>query len=211
MSATKKGKPLEQLIAILPHIAIFSPQTGEYADLREIYAQDNPAVPLAIARPKNGNEVAQIVTQAVNLQIPFAIRSGGHDSWGRTMVQDALTIDMRDIYHVEVAASKQSARVGGGILMGSLLNELGKHELVTTFGAVPTIGYVGWATLGGYGIVSSQYGIGVDQIIAAKIVNAEGKIVNASAEVLKGIRGAGGNFGAIVELEIKVYPLGKVG
>jgi hypothetical protein len=35
--------------------------------------------------------------------------------------------------------------------------------------------------------------------------------VDADREKLKGIRGAGGNFGVIVELTIKVYPLKNVG
>jgi FAD/FMN-containing dehydrogenase len=46
--------------------------------------------------------------------------------------------------------------------------------------------------------------------VGAKVVNAEGKIVTADSRMLKGIRGAGGNFGVIVEVTVKVYPLPKV-
>lgn len=42
------------------------------------------------------------------------------------------------------------------------------------------------------------------------MVNAEGKIVTADSRMLKGIRGACGNFGVIVEMTVKVYPLPKV-
>jgi FAD/FMN-containing dehydrogenase len=69
---------------------------------------------------------------------------------------------------------------------------------------------VGWSTLGGYGPFSTLHGLGVDQIVAAKLVNPKGEIVDANAELLTGIRGGGGNFGAIVELTIKVYPLKEV-
>ncbi len=73
------------------------------------------------------------------------------------------------------------------------------------------MGYVGWATLGGYGPFSTSHGLGVDQIVAAKVVNAKGELVEADAELLQGIRGGGGIFGVIVELTIKVYPLKEVG
>ena len=68
---------------------------------------------------------------------------------------------------------------------------------------------VGWATLeSGYGLLCIIHG--VDQILAAKIINAHGYIVVANPEELRGIRGAGGNFGIIVELQIKTYALDKV-
>lgn len=72
------------------------------------------------------------------------------------------------------------------------------------------MGYVGWSTLGGYGPFSTCYGLGVDQIVAAKVVNAEGQIVDADNDMLTGIRGGGGTLGVITELTIKVYPLEKV-
>lgn len=52
--------------------------------------------------------------------------------------------------------------------------------------------------------------MGVDQIIGAKLVDATGSLVDANDEILRGIRGGGGIFGAIVELEIKVYALQEV-
>lgn len=77
-------------------------------------------------------------------------------------------------------------------------------------GSVASVGYVGWSTNGGYGPFSSLYGLGVDQIVGAKLVNHQGEVVEASDELLKGIRGAGNIFGVIVELTIKVFPLKEV-
>jgi FAD/FMN-containing dehydrogenase len=52
--------------------------------------------------------------------------------------------------------------------------------------------------------------MGVDQIVAAKLVGAQGKIFDATEELLAGIRGGGSIFGVIVELTVKVYPLPEV-
>ena len=43
-------------------------------------------------------------------------------------------------------------------------------------GTVASVGYTGWATLGGYGPLILHYGLGVDQIIGAKIVNSLGEV-----------------------------------
>lgn len=77
-------------------------------------------------------------------------------------------------------------------------------------GSVSSVGYVGWSTKGGYGPFSSLYGLGVDQILGAKLVNYKGDLIEASEELLKKIRGAGHIFGVIVELTIKVFPLNEV-
>ena len=47
----------------------------------------------------------------------------------------------------------------------------------------------------------------MNRILNARFVQADGEIVDADAELLWGQRGAGGNFGVIVELTIKVYKL----
>lgn len=58
--------------------------------------------------------------------------------------------------------------------------------------------------------MTSHYGMGVDQIIGAKVVNANGEIQDADEEMLVGIRGGGGSLGIIVELTIKVHPISTV-
>lgn len=80
-------------------------------------------------------------------------------------------------------------------------------------GSTGTVGYVGWSTGGGYGLFLNLFGLGADQIVGAKLVDAKGDIVDVKDgdELIKGIRGAGAIFGVVVELTIKVYPLKQVG
>lgn len=73
-----------------------------------------------------------------------------------------------------------------------------------------SVGYAGWCTYGGYGPWANLYGLGVDQIIGARLVDGNGRMTDADDELLEGIRGAGPTFGVIVELIIKVYPLREV-
>ena len=201
---------LESFLQGHTKIQYATPTSSDYAALRNTYTLDNPAVPLAIVRPQNAEDVAAIVEFAKANRIKFAIRSGGNSLFWKSMVQDALVIDMRDIAYVDINESKTLASVGGGVLLGELTEKLTKEGVATATGTIPFVGFVGWSTYGGYGPLSAHYGLGCDNIVGAKVVNWKGEIVEADKDMLKGIRGAGGAFGPIVELTVKLYPLKNV-
>ncbi|KAI1813753.1 FAD-binding domain-containing protein [Poronia punctata] len=189
-----------------PPLPLIKPSNADFEATRLCYVRRD-TVPSAIARPQNAEHVQALVRYCTEKGVDFVVRGGGHDCAGRSQVHDALSIDMRDIKHVHVSEDKKTAAVGGGILFRDLAKELDARGLVTPMGSVASVGYVGWATLGGYGPFSTSHGLGVDQIVGAKVVNAKGELVEAGEELLQGIRGGGGIFGVIVELTIKVYPL----
>lgn len=184
--------------------------SSEFAAWRFNYIS-HPAEPLIIARPRTSEEVATIVTFCVSQELDFAVRAGGHDLQGRSTVQDAVTIDLREINYVEISDDERTARIGGGVLLSTVLDELGKRQLSTPVGAIGTVGYVGWATLGGYGGCTPSLGLGLDNIVGARMVDSKGRVLDADASLLKAIRGAGPAFGVIVELSIKIYPFHEVG
>ncbi|KAI1385617.1 FAD-binding domain-containing protein [Hypoxylon trugodes] len=190
-----------------PSITLLTRSSPEFEAVRACFVKRDSDVPLAIARPRSAADVQALVQYCVANDVDFLVRTGGHDCAGRTQVRDVLTIDMRDIKYVNVAEDEKTATIGGGVLFRDLTKVLDAKGLITPIGTIPTVGYVGWATLGGYGPFSTSHGLGVDQIVSAKLVDAKGELVDASDELLKGLRGGGGIFGVIVEMTIKVYPL----
>lgn len=56
----------------------------------------------------------------------------------------------------------------------------------------------------------NAFGLGVDQIISAKVITADGELQEADSELLWGIKGAGGAFGVLTEVKFKTYPLPKL-
>ncbi|KAH7136849.1 D-lactate dehydrogenase [Dactylonectria estremocensis] len=207
---SQKGEILAVFFRQYPHIIYATPTSENYEALREAYILDNPAVPLAIVRPQTADDVALLVSHAVAQGIEISVRSGGHDLFGRCFAQDALAIDMRDIDFVHVADDRCSATIGGGVIASHLAAELGRHKLATAFGSAPTVGWVGWAIHGGYGPFVANYGLGVDQILAATVVDHKGTIVTADDAMLTAIRGGGGCIGVIVDVTVRVYPLDQV-
>lgn len=199
----------------LDHLDIpcLTQSAADFDEIRSIYAHPE-IVPLAIIRPATLEDVQSVVRFLSSNGIEFTIRAGGHDMHGRSMKQDAIVLDMRLIKNVTINPPPDqdvaTATVGGGILIGNLISRLQSHGYVTPVGSVPSVGYVGWAMYGGYGGYSAHFGLGVDQFVGARIVNVHGELIEADTELLKGIRGAGGAFGVIVEMTVRIYKVHRV-
>ncbi|UZP40350.1 hypothetical protein NXS19_008166 [Fusarium pseudograminearum] len=95
---------------------------------------------------------------------------------------------MRDINYVNISEDRKTAHIGGGIITRELAKALGVQGLIIPTAPNASVGYVGWATLGGYSPLSTKYGLGVDQIVGAK----------------------GGCLGVITQMTIKVYFLKEI-
>ncbi|CEL10919.1 hypothetical protein ASPCAL14026 [Aspergillus calidoustus] len=203
------------------HAAIpcLTPSSPTFDQVRAIYAHPEIA-PLAIIRPQSIEDVSTTLSSLSANRIPFTVRSGGHDMHGRSMRNDAVALDMRLLNSVrihsipeegkEAEKTSSTAMVGGGILTGDLISALQEQGFVTPVPSLPAVGYVGWAMYGGYGAYSARFGLGVDQIAGARVVDARGVVVEADHELLTGIRGAGGAFGVVVELTVRIYRVDRI-
>ncbi|CAG8938456.1 unnamed protein product [Penicillium salamii] len=200
---------MEQLFNFLsqnPQIHHVIPSSPDFNNLRSGYVIDS-IVPAIIVRPRSADDVAGLVTVLKKNSLAFSVRVGGSDMFNRFHVKDTVTIDLREIAHINVDQESQTARLGGGVIISDLLRVLDEHGMVAPHPIISSVGYVGWATHGGYGLLSSEYGMGAEQILQAKIVDADGAVRDADEDMLTVIRGGGGALGVIVELTIRVYSL----
>ncbi|PKX88378.1 FAD-binding oxidoreductase [Aspergillus novofumigatus IBT 16806] len=208
-----REKPVQDCLRhLMPSLSIYT-EGRHYQDCLELYNHALSKQPLVCARPRTEQEVSHLVQLCTEESVPFAVRSGGHDFFGRSLVHKGVLIDMRAMDSVRVEPDQASARVGGGVIAGPLQETLNSHGLFTPTGQAKSVGYVSWACGGGYGFYVGTYGFEVDQILGARVVLARGHVVDTDEdpELLWALRGAGaGIFGIVTELRVKVYPVPKL-
>ncbi|KAH8651300.1 hypothetical protein BX600DRAFT_554160 [Xylariales sp. PMI_506] len=196
----------------IPDLEVHAPDSPGFATQRQTRGNVNVEItPPVVAVPSSAEQVGALVRWLVSSNVPFTVRSGGNDFFGRNVAHGAVMIDMRKLNAVSVAQDRQTATIGGGIIVQDLVRQLEAVGLITPFGNTWIVGYVGWATVGGYGPFTGALGMGFEQIVGAQIVNAKGDVVDVTerspnADLLEGLRGMGGNLGIVTSLTIKVYP-----
>ena len=95
---------------------------------------------------------------------------------------------------------------GPGLTAGEYTVAAGAHGLATGFGDAGTVGIGGITLGGGVGFLVRKYGLTIDDLLAADIVTADGRVRRVDAEtepdLFWAIRGGGGNFGVVTRLPL---------
>jgi FAD/FMN-containing dehydrogenase len=164
--------------------------------------------PAAIVRCEDANDVAETLAFARPAGAPVAIRSGGHCFAGRSS-SDGIVIDVAPMNHVSVEAGM--ATVGAGTRLEALNDALHAHGVTLPLGCGPTVGIAGLTLGGGLGILGRKHGLTCDALVAARVVLADGRVVETDEQrepdLFWALRGAGGcRFGVVTELVFKTLP-----
>ncbi|PPQ72897.1 hypothetical protein CVT24_001494 [Panaeolus cyanescens] len=183
----------------------------DYDKIRERYSKTAALKPAYIALPTSIEDVIIAVKFATSNSLELAIKGGGTNPYPASSTDRGLVIDLRNINSVKVADDKQSVTVGGGAVWGDVYHETDKHGVVPIGGNVHFLGVGGLTLSAGYSYLSGKYGLGVDNILQATVVLADGRAVVTSEtqepDLFWAIRGSANQFGVVVELVLKVYPL----
>ena len=122
-----------------------------------------------------------------------------------------MQIDLSRFRSVRVDPEARRAYAAGGSLLGELDHEAMGLGLVTTAGTVSHTGIGGLTLGGGFGRLARRFGLALDNVKAADIVTADGRLLHASADenpdLYWGVRGGGGNFGIVTDFEFGLHPM----
>ncbi|HYK71347.1 MAG TPA: FAD-binding oxidoreductase, partial [Streptosporangiaceae bacterium] len=144
----------------------------------------------------------------------LAIRGGGHSAPGFGTTEGGVVIDLSPMRTVHVDPATQRALVGGGATWGDFNYATHAFGLATTGGIVSTTGVGGLTLGGGIGYLARPYGLSIDNLRSAEVVTADGQILQASADdnadLFWGLRGGGGNFGAVTSFEFQLHPVNDI-
>ena len=190
------------------------PTTPGYETARRVWNGAIDRRPACVARCTGVADVVAAVRFARERDLEIAVRGGGHGVAGTAVCEDGLVIDLSAMRAVWVDSVSRTALVQGGALWGDVDHETQAHGLATTGGIVGHTGVAGLTLGGGIGYLMRKLGLAVDNLLAAEMVTAEGRIVRASVDehpdLFWALRGGGGNFGVVTSFRFALHPLGPI-
>jgi hypothetical protein len=194
--------------------AVLRPGEGDYDEARKVFNGMIDRRPAVIARCSSVDDVVAVVDLARTNDLPLSIYGGGHGVTGSAVVDAGVCLDLRGMREVRVDPEGRTVSVQGGATWGDVDAATQEHGLAVTGGRVSTTG-VGGLTLGsGSGWLERAFGFVCDNLLAAEVVTADGKVVTASADenpdLFWGLRGGGGNFGVVTRFDLQLHPLGPI-
>lgn len=197
---------------------VYSPANSSYASLLRFsirnlrFASESTPKPQAIITPDHESQLPPLIYCAKQSGLQIRTRSGGHDYEGLSYVSHVpfVIIDLINLTGITVDVEEKTAWVEAGATIGSLYYRIAEKSLVLGFpaGFCPTVGVGGHFSGGGYGTLLRKYGLSADNVIDARIIDVNGRILDRESmgeDLFWAIRGGGGSsFGIIVSWKVKL-------
>jgi FAD/FMN-containing dehydrogenase len=189
------------------------PGDDGYAAATAIWAKAVGDMPRAVVHCETRQDVRAAIRAARLCDLALSVRGGGHDWAGRALC-DGLVIDLRGMNHVSVDLGNSTATIGGGARACDVLKATDSLGLAAVTGSVGAVGMAGLTLGGGYGPLSGRFGLALDNLLAAEVVLADGRIVTAThdsqKELFWALRGGGGNFGVVTAMQLRLHEVPSV-
>ncbi|XP_057464320.1 berberine bridge enzyme-like 21 [Actinidia eriantha] len=203
---------------------VYTPTNPSYTKILQFYVRNRrfnrttTPKPSLIVTPLTETHVSATVVCAKSAGIHLKIRSGGHDYDGISYVSEDpfIILDMFNLRSITIDAKTQTGWVQAGSTLGELYYKIAAISKTLGFpaGVCPTVGVGGHLSGGGYGNMLRKYGLSVDHVIDARIVDVNGRIMDRTAmgeDLFWAIRGGGGaSFGVVLAYKIRLVPVPEV-
>ena len=124
-------------------------------------------------------DVQSAIRAARDCDLPLSVRGGGHDWAGRALC-DGIVIDLSGMNGVVVASDNRTARISGGARASDVLAVTDPLRVAAVAGSFGAVGMAGFTLGGGYGALIGRFGLALDNLLAAEVVLADGRIVVAT-------------------------------
>ncbi|KAJ6570602.1 hypothetical protein DFH09DRAFT_1464424 [Mycena vulgaris] len=187
----------------------------EAQQLKYSSVEQRETKPACRVTPSSAEDMSFIVRTAVQNQCTFAVKSGGHMNWGGSNVgQAGFTIDLGRLDEVSVHEERGIVSIGSGCLWGEVYEALAPYNLTTVGGRGSKVGVGGFLLGGGISFLSTEHGLGSDNVVNYLVALADGAISNVNGTSLPDLYWAlkygSTNFAIVVRFDMLTYPLGAV-
>jgi len=190
------------------------PGDASYDTARRVWNGMIDKHPSLIVYCSDENDVITSVHFARNNNLLTAVRSGGHNVAGNAVCDNGIVIDLSRMKGTVLNEGTHTIAAQAGLTLGGLDAATQKEGMAVPVGIVSKTGMAGLTLGGGIGWLMRKYGLTCDNLLSAKVVTADGRMVMASAtenqDLFWGIRGAGGNFGIVTEFTFRLHAVSQV-
>ncbi|MGE5324723.1 MAG: FAD-binding oxidoreductase [Actinomycetota bacterium] len=192
--------------------AVLVPGDPAFEEARRVWNAMIDRRPAVIVRCADAADVAPAIAFARENGLEISVRGGGHHIAGLSVCDGGLMIDFSAMKKIDVDAGKRRAYVEPGATLADFDRAVQEHGLATPVGINSTTGIAGLTLGGGFGWLTREYGMTIDNLTGADMVLADGKKLHVSAtentDLFWAIRGGGGNFGVVTRFEFNLRPVG---
>lgn len=173
-----------------------------------------PSLTVVVA-PKTERDIQETINYANEIGSPFLAIGGRHGTTkALNDAKNAVGIWTRNMRTITVNGpfdkdGTGTATVEPGVQAGELTSTLFAQGKAGASTACDCVGVMGAMLGGGHGFLQGNYGLTTDNMLSARLVTAEGKVVTASRtenpDLFWALRGAGHNFGIVASVEYRVF------
>ncbi|GLT35651.1 hypothetical protein SLA2020_100860 [Shorea laevis] len=205
--------------------AIFTPQNSSFSSVLQSYIRNlrfndtTTPKPFLIVTALHQSHIQAAIVCANKHDLQMKIRSGGHDYEGLSYVSIVpmfFVLDMFNLRTIDIDLAMECAWVQTGAILGEVYYRIAEKSKTHGFpaGVCPTLGVGGHFSGGGYGNMMRKYGLSVDNIIDALLVDVNGRLHDRKSmgeDLFWAIRGGGGaSFGVILAYKINLVRVPEV-
>ncbi|KAL2494175.1 FAD-binding Berberine family protein [Forsythia ovata] len=197
---------------------VYTPNNTSYSSILNFsiqnlrFTSETTPKPLVIVTPVHESQIQPVIYCAKENGMQIRVRSGGHDYEGLSYASEVpfVILDLFNLREISVDAENKTAWVQAGSTIGELYYRIAEKSQTLGFpaGVCPTVGTGGHFSGGGYGALLRKYGLAADNIIDARIVDVNGRIldrISMGEDLFWAIRGGGGaSFGVILAWKIQL-------
>jgi FAD binding domain-containing protein/berberine-like enzyme len=210
MSQLAHGR-LAPRIAASPDLLVF-PGQPEWDEARRAWNLSVDQHPASVVLPETVVDVVAAVDHARVTGLRVAVQATGHGA-GSTSLDGTLLVNTVRMGGVEVDVAARVARVAAGAVWKDVVDAAARHGLTALHGSAPDVGVVGYSLGGGIGWLAREHGLSSSSVLSAEVVTADGEVVRADHETNRdlfwALRGGGGSFGVVTQVEIALYPVAE--
>jgi FAD/FMN-containing dehydrogenase len=171
MSSTQSNDLKSPLLSVGFTGDLVTPSDPDYQTAILRWAKNAQRNPALVAYVKSEEDVARVINFATDQCIPLVVRSGGR-STGGSSVEGGIVIDLSKYMNtVVVDEERKLAVVGAGASWKDVDEVTIKYGLATVAGTVNHTGVGGLTLSGGYGWLSGEHGMVIDNLVQVSDVS----------------------------------------